>query len=594
MNAIPLSPVVSVPDPRILPAVWKLLVLRLRITFNGFRHAKLRRKIGLIVLWLLILAFAVFLFMMSKFLLDFLASPDLAQYVQMDVQPFLSMIPAVMLTILFMGVLLTSFGVLLQALYLSGDMDFLLASPVPIRAVFVAKMLQAILPNFALVCLFGLPTLYGLGWSLHYNFLFYPLVPLVMILLALAAAGISSLLVMLVVRVMSPRRAAEILGFIGAIFGFTCSQAGNLANAYGNHASGISGARISGMLMVASTPWLPLNWAGRGLVAIGEGQWLTGLGLVILIVGISAATFQLSLATAERWYYTGWAGMQVVTNKKKKTVRSARAAQVDDTPVSQSVSRLLSAPVLGLVQKDFLTLWRDLRNLSQLITPLIMGVIYTFILFRNAGDIPSGNGEAPSLFMDGLRLVLAYGNVGMSLFVGWTLLSRLAGMAFSHEGKSYWILKVSPVRSSQLLLAKFLVAYLPTVTLGMIFLVGISILEKMSALNFLYSLVTVLLCQAGMAGILLAFGAVGANFNWDDPRKINAGGMGCLGQIVTMLFLPISFFLFIAPLGLVSFMDLPISYGYLLGLLVGGSVSLTCTILPPWLVRKRVEGLGEG
>lgn len=593
MNAVPLHPTVPAPDPRILPAVWKLLILRVRITFNGFRHAKIGRKIGMIVLWLMILGFAVFLFVMSKLLLDFLSSPDLAQYVQMDILPFLRMIPALTLTALFMGILLTSFGVLLQALYLSGDMDFLLASPVPIRAVFMAKLLQAILPNFALICLFGLPTLYGLAWAQGYNFLFYPLVILVTILLALAAAGISALLVMLVVRILPARRAAEILGFIGAIFGFTCSQMGNVANAYGDNAN-ITGQQVSGVMTAASTPWLPLNWAGRGLVAVGEGRWLEGLGLVVLTVGISAVVFWFALNTAERWYYTGWAGMQVVTTKKK-TLRTPRPVQAEASSASMGfLSRLLSAPVLGIVQKDFVTLWRDLRNLSQLITPLIMGVIYSFILFSNSGEIPAGRGEAPNWFMDSMRLVLAYGNVGMSLFVGWTLLSRLAGMGFSQEGKSYWMLKVAPVRSSQLLAAKFLVAYLPTVGLGLIFLTGIALIQGMSIVDFLYGLVAMLLCQAGMAGILLAFGAAGANFTWDDPRKINAGGMGCLGQIITMLFLPVSFFLFIAPLGLANFLNLPTIYGYLLGLLVGGSVSLACTILPPWLVSQRVERLGEG
>ena len=54
------------------------------------------------------------------------------------------------LSALFVGTLLTSFGVLLQAMYLAGDMDFLLASPVPIRAVFIAKLLQAVIPNFAI------------------------------------------------------------------------------------------------------------------------------------------------------------------------------------------------------------------------------------------------------------------------------------------------------------------------------------------------------------------------------------------------------------------------------------------------------------
>ena len=93
------------------------------------------------------------------------------------------------LSALFIGTLLTSFGVLLQALYLSGDMDFLLSTPVPIRAVFIAKLLQAVLPNVALIALFGLPILFGLGISSGYAAVYYPLVVLVMIALALAAAG---------------------------------------------------------------------------------------------------------------------------------------------------------------------------------------------------------------------------------------------------------------------------------------------------------------------------------------------------------------------------------------------------------------------
>lgn len=122
--------------------------------------------------------------------------------------------------------------------------------------------------------------------------------------------------------------------------------------------------------------------------------------------------------------------------------------------------------MLAIVQKDFLTLRRDLRNLSQLISPLILGVIYTLSMLRGGSTPPAGQGDAPTWFMDLLRIMLSYSSVGMSLFVGWMILSRLAGMGFSQEGKNYWMLKVSPVRVGHLLMAKFLVAYLPALGLG--------------------------------------------------------------------------------------------------------------------------------
>jgi len=586
-----ISPLIHAPDARIMPAVWKLLLLRVRITWNSFRHAKLRNKIGIIFITLVFLGFGYFIFSMSSLLLKFVRSSEFAQYAGMDLQPFLASIPALTLTALFIGTLLTSFGVLLQALYLSGDMDFLLATPVPIRAVFIAKLLQAILPNFAFISLFGLPLLFGLGTSGGYNFLYYPLVIVAMIVLALAAAGFSSLLVMLVVRVLPPRRAAEILGFAGAMFGFICSQSGNFANSFGRDIN-ISGTRVTGILLLANTRWLPLNWAGQGLVALGESRWLSGALLLGGTLGLASVAFWFALITAERWYYSGWAGMQVVA--RKKVTRSPRPANATLNGIGLGLARLLPKPVLAIVQKDFLTLTRDLRNLSQLVSPVIFGAMYTLILLRSGGDPPAGQGEAPTWFMETFRVVLAYGNVGMSLFVGWMLLSRLSGMGFSQEGKNYWMLKASPVRVSHLLASKFIVAYLPTLGLGIIFLTIISIVQGLSILEFTYSLLAIVMCLAGMNGILLSFGVAGANFTWDDPRKMNAGIMGCFGQIVTMLYLPISFGLFVAPLGLVEFLNLPIAYGYLFGLIFGTGIAAGFALIPLWLVRKRVERLGEG
>jgi hypothetical protein len=283
--------------------------------------------------------------------------------------------------------------------------------------------------------------------------------------------------------------------------------------------------------------------------------------------------------------------MQVVA--RKKIVRSPRPVNANSNAFRFGLARLLPKPVLAIVQKDFLMLRRDLRNLSQLISPLILGVIYTLSMLRGGGEPPAGQGEAPTWFMESFRLMLAYSSVGMSLFVGWMLLSRLAGMGFSHEGKNYWMLKVSPIRVGHLLMAKFLVAYIPALGLGFIFLIVISIAQKLSLLVFAYSLIAIIMCLAGMTGVLLAFGVAGANFTWDDPRKINAGTLGCLGQIITMLCLPISFGLFIAPLGLAQFFDFPIVYGYLIGLIAGSGIAAGFTFIPLQLVRKRTERLDE-
>jgi hypothetical protein len=598
-----MTALVSPPSARFLTSVWKLIRLRLLISFNGFKHAKLIRKILTVAAILGVLAFAGMVLFVSWLLLDFLRSPSLTKYVGIDVTPFLQAVPVLIFTALFLGMLLSSFGVLLQALYLSGDMDFLLSSPVPIRAVFFTKLLQAVLPNFGLIALFGLPVLFGLGLAGHYSILYFPLVVLTMVALALAGAGLSALLVMLVARVFPARRAAEILGFVGALLAFTCSQAGNIYNFFG-HSTSVSGSQVSNMfslLVRFNTSWLPLNWAGQGLVALGEGRWLTGLLLVSLTLGLSGVIFMFSLGTAERLYYSGWAGMQVVARRKKK-LRSVRpTVSIDLSRPGGAVvglrtlglGRFLPAPIRGIIWKDFLLLRRDLRNLSQLISPLIFGIVYSLMIF-NIGNQPSaGQAGAPDWLMNSFGVVLTYANVGMSLFVGWMLLGRLSGMAFSSEGRNYWVLKAAPLRAVHLLVAKYLVAYLPTLALGVFFLAGISLLQKIPLAGFLYSLLAVAMCLAGMNGILLAFGVLGANFKWEDPRKMSAGGLGCLGQFLTMLYLPLAFGLFIGPLWLVSAFNIPQFYGYLAGAILGTVVTATCAFLPPWLVQGKVARLAE-
>jgi ABC-2 type transport system permease protein len=588
---------------RLFPSVWKLIRLRLRLSWNSFKHARTRRKIGTIVLVLVALAFAGGIFYLSWLLLGFLKSPSLSQYVGAEATSFVQAVPVLTFAALFMGILFSSFGVLLQALYLSGDMDFLLTSPVPIRAVFITKLLQAVLPNFGLIALFGLPLLFGLGVSGHYNILYYPLVLLMMIALTLAAAGISALLVMLVARIFPPKRVAEVLGFLTATISILCGQSGNIFNATRNSVD-VSQSQINSgfaLLMRLNTPWNPLNWAGRGLVALGEGHWLAGLGLVTLTLALAAVAFSFALVTAERWYYSGWAGMQVVTNKKKNA-RPARASagaaqsaapRVENAAASR-IRRMVPAPVRAIIQKDFLLLRRDMRNMSQLVTPLIFGVLYTFMFMRPGHPMFPDVPDMPKTLLTISDLITKFGNIGMALFVGWILLSRLSGMAFSSEGKNYWMLKASPVRSGHLLTAKFLVAYLPTFTLGFIFMVAVSILQKIAPGTFLYGLLATAMCLAGMNGILLAFSVLGANFNWTDPRRMNAGGLGCLGQFLTSLFLPVSFGMFIGPLLLVTVLGWSPFLGYLAGLVLGVATCGVCAILPPWLVRRKVEQLNEG
>jgi ABC-2 type transport system permease protein len=580
---------VSVPgftDPGLWPSVWKLLRLRLVIFISGFRRATLRRKIGIIVVGLLILGLIAFIFSMSWLLLRFLRSPELSQYIG-DTGSLLEAVPVLLIGGVFLGILVTSFGLLLQALYLANDMEFLLSAPLPLRSVFLSKLLQAILPNFSLICLFALPVLYGLGISSGYNILFFPLVLVMLAALALAAAGISSLLVMLVVRVFPARRVAELLGFIGAVLSFVCSQTGNLARF--DNVSGQQASQALSLVTRINQPWSPLAWAGRGLVDLGSGRWLSGIGFSVLTLTLAVGIFGAALTISEKLYYSGWASMQSRQVKKK----AQRKAQAEiSAPWFALVQRRIPAVIRAIFVKDLLSLRRDLRNMSQLVTPLIFGIVYGIIFLRNGGELSAGRGEAPRFFMEVLKNLSLYGNVALSLFVGWMLVARLGMTAFSMEGKNFWVLKSAPVSVGQMILSKFMVAYLPSLAMGWLFLLIISVLQRAAPLMILFTSFVVALCIAGNVGVNLTFGIVGANLNWEDPRQMQRGTTGCIGSLVTLIYLPLSLVLFFGPALAVSLLEWPNWIGQLAGLVFGGIFCLVCASVPLYVVRSRVLRLG--
>jgi hypothetical protein len=142
-------------------------------------------------------------------------------------------------------------------------------------------------------------------------------------------------------------------------------------------------------------------------------------------------------------------------------------------------------------------------------------------------------------------------------------------------------------------LAKFLVAFLPTLLMGWGFMSAISVVQGTNLPLLLFELAVVALTIAGATGLNLAFGVAGVNLAWEDPRQMIRGSIGCLGSLVSLAYLLIDLGLFFGPPIVVVMLNGPEAAGQILGLALGGLFSLLCAIVPPWLVHHRIARLGE-
>ena len=579
------------PEMGIWAAAWKLLRLRAVIAWNGFRRAKTRVKVGYAFAAIGLASLMGFVVFISVVILNALRSPELSEY-DGDTNKFIEAFPVMVLSGGTLGILFTGFGVMLQALYLSGDMDFLMSAPIPVRSIFIAKLIQGILFNFAILCLFSLPVLFGLGLSSGYSLVYYPLTVIMLAALTLAAAGLASLLVMVAARYFPARRVAEVLGFVGGTSIFIFSQSARFFN------YDVDAQQISTLLNTAqrfSQPWSPFAWAGSGLVMLGKGEWLPGLGLTLLGLASAVGVFYAALVVSERLYYTGWSSLQNNRGgrKKKAGANGTKAAGAAVTAARTApLARLLPAPVRAIVVKDWLLYRRDLRNISRLITPLILGVVYAISLLQSGGQFPEGRGEAPAWIMQTLEGLFVYADVALALFIGWMLAANIAGLGFSMEGKHYWMLKIAPLGPRTLLTAKFLTAYIPSLVLCEVYIIVLQILKGLNPLNLVISMVAVAAIMAGLNGIYLAFGVSGARFDWTNPNEAGRS-IGCLGSLAGLIYAPLCFVLFAAPAIAAVLLDLPVWVGQLAGLALGGGAGLAAVFIPLALVEQKVTRLME-
>jgi len=206
-----------------------------------------------------------------------------------------------------------------------------------------------------------------------------------------------------------------VLTFLGAILLFVLTQWRNLT---GFEFEAMSAEQISmghGLYQRSNSAWSPLAWVARpgrrgsGSLALGgvlsrpDGSRIRR-GVLACVGGFRAFVLH------------GLASLQVGTQRKE--IRRGAERRGMSGVSAGFFRRLLPPEVRAILVKDLKELRRDLRNLSQVIGPLIMGIVFAVMLLRTGGEPPRAKARLHTV-MDLSRSALAYGSMVIALFVGW-------------------------------------------------------------------------------------------------------------------------------------------------------------------------------
>lgn len=353
---------------------------------------------------------------------------------------------ALLFALIAAGSFVSSASIALQSLYLSTDVPYLLSLPIPVGFVYGEKFLAAMIGTgpgalVLVATLVAYLSVAGATWG--------AVATAIAIGFGLLSIVTSTaiLLVALIARSIPVKRARRFLGTVALVIMVLVLAVWTLLmpDTSSAGASGLEGrlAQTIGSArdVVDATPF---DWGAAVIVGTERGglPWSDVARFAAIVAGL----WWLAFAVFVRTFTTGHARLRAATTAPPRLGLARCSAQIV-RPFPQELG--------ALVQKEWLTMSRDLRRLSGAVWPLGMVVFYAVALSRDDSGVPV---DTP-----GLRFWLNAGSVAL---LPWGASLGISIYAFGSERRNIELLRALPIPPRTLLLAKTLASLLPVLALA--------------------------------------------------------------------------------------------------------------------------------
>ncbi|HEX7091573.1 MAG TPA: hypothetical protein VF192_15640 [Longimicrobiales bacterium] len=486
----------------------------------------------------------------------------------------------------FLSVLLLSNVVTaLSTFFLARDLEMLLAAPVDGVRLYLARLLETMLHSSWMVVLVLVPVLvaYGqvYGGRVAYAAVAAATLACFLVLPAVVGAGVTLLLV----NVFPARRARDLLALLtlfagaGLVVLVRLLRPERLARPEGFRDL----VDFVAALRAPSSPWLPSEWAADALMAaLGSGGDLFPL---LLLASTAAAFLVLGAWANERWYRGGFSRAQEGAERRRER-RSGGG-------MAARVAARVPTPVWVMMAKDVRTFFRDTSQWSQLILLGVLVLMYTY----NVKVLPLWTGEQVSFL---LVNVISFLNLGLAGFVLAAIAARFVFPAVSLEGRTFWLLRSSPVDLRTMLWCKFVVGLVPLLVLALLLTATTNAILRVGGFIMAVSLVTITGVTAALAALALGFGAAFPRFDMENAAQIPTGFGGFAFMMTAIVYLavvigveawPVHAYLSARLEG--AAVEGPEVLRLSLGLGLAGLVTLVAIVVPLRVAVRRMEALGR-
>jgi len=476
----------------------------------------------------------------------------------------------------FLGLLLLSNVVTaLSTFFLARDLDFVVGTPVDWLATYLARLTETAVNSSWMVVLMAVPMLAAYGVAYDGGW-WYPLVALAALVpFMLMPAALGSALTLILVNAFPARRTKEILGVVtvlataGVVIAFRLARPERLVRPEGFR----SLVDFLSLLRTPSAPWLPSEWMASGL--LGWLRYEPDALPFYLLWSTAAALVVIGAMLHRALYARGYSKAQ--ESNGATGAHRRRVAQLALTPLPLTRREL--------VLKELRVFFRDTTQWSQLILLVVLVVVYVV----NVRFLPL-RGEGVTFF---LANIVPFLNLGLAGFVLASIAARFIFPSVSLEGRTWWLLRASPLPMRDMLWAKFWVGALPLLllALGIVFTTDVllQVTEFMTAL----SIFTITLLTFAIAGLAIGTGALFPQFETENAAQIPTSFGGLLFMMAATVLIAVVIVLEARPvyvyLAARSFGG-PLDVRTMVaGLAAAAVVCLGATLIPLRIAVRRLE-----
>jgi ABC-2 type transport system permease protein len=424
-------------------------------------------------------------------------------------------------------VVLSSLIISLTSLFYASDLPWLLRCPAGIRTVFLDKSLETVFFSSWMIALALLPFILALGRVLGAGWGFYAVFcALTPPFLALAAV-LGMTFTLLLLRIFPSSRTRDVvwvlssLSVAGLYMLLRFSQPERLIRPDMLKLV----AEYLAYLQAPTAPYAPSWWMTKALKAWVLGERGTFWGQAALLWGSALALYAGLLSLAGRFYAVAYSGAQ-------ESRRGRRESDIPETP-EMRLARFFGGgararTIAALFWKERLTFSRDVKQWSQLVLIGALLCVYLFSIARLPLDTPD------------LKSLVSFLNIGIAGFVLAALCLRFTFPSVSLEGRSWWVVRSSPITVESVMFQKLLFTLGPMLLIATAMVAASNHLLEADAFISRLTLGTIWVAMGALCVMGIGLGAVFPRFHVENIHQIesSAGGfvyMACALSYVGFL-----------------------------------------------------------